>query len=98
VRLRDWEVAAIRQSAAEAFGPHAVVRLFGSRLDDRRRGGDIDLHLECCEATLDHNRRALFARRLQERLGERAIDIVYAPPHRALRPIDQVAISEGLIL
>lgn len=45
MRLSPAEVAAIGESAVQAFGEDAVVRVFGSRLDDSRRGGDIDLHI-----------------------------------------------------
>lgn len=46
MRLTGEEVAAIKASAREAFGASAVVRLFGSRIHDHLRGGDIDLHIE----------------------------------------------------
>ena len=46
VRLTADEVQAIKAAAAEAFGASAVVRLFGSRVDDTKRGGDIDLLIE----------------------------------------------------
>ena len=43
MRLTEHEVSAIKQAAREAFGDDAVVRLFGSRVHDDLRGGDIDL-------------------------------------------------------
>ncbi len=42
MRLPAHYPAAIRAAAIEAFGPSAVVRLFGSRVDDDKRGSDID--------------------------------------------------------
>ena len=44
MRLTSAEVSAIKAAARSAFGDTAVVRLFGSRVDDGARGGDIDLH------------------------------------------------------
>src|SRR5512144_3002065 len=46
MRLDPSEITAITATAAQVFGPSATVRLFGSRVDDRRRGGDIDLYIE----------------------------------------------------
>ena len=46
MRLEPEEVAAIKAAARHAFGADAVVRLFGSRVDDSLRGGDIDARIE----------------------------------------------------
>lgn len=43
MRLTMHEVAEMKAAAREAFGETEVVRLFGSRVDDSLRGGDIDL-------------------------------------------------------
>ncbi len=46
MRISPEQAQAIRHLAQEVAGEDARVRLFGSRLDDRARGGDIDLLLE----------------------------------------------------
>jgi len=38
MRLTRDQIAAIRQAAEESFGEGSQVWLFGSRVDDRRRG------------------------------------------------------------
>ena len=43
MRLNPDQIAQIRQSAMESFGPEARVWLFGSRVGDSKRGRDIDL-------------------------------------------------------
>jgi predicted nucleotidyltransferase len=43
MRLTENQVAAIRQAVADTFGAGAQVWLFGSRVDDNKRGGDINL-------------------------------------------------------
>ena len=43
MRLSQHQLAAIRTTATEVFGEQADVWLFGSRVDDRKKGGDIDL-------------------------------------------------------
>lgn len=43
MRITDYQRQVILESSLEVFGDEAEVRLFGSRLDDSKRGGDIDL-------------------------------------------------------
>jgi hypothetical protein len=44
--MRLNEYASIKRCAQRHFGPNCAVRLFGSRADDARCGGDIDLHVQ----------------------------------------------------
>ena len=46
MRLTPDQQSAIRAIAAETFGDEASIWLFGSRIDDNKRGGDIDLLIE----------------------------------------------------
>ena len=43
MRLSKREIEAILQVAEDIYGTDVKVYLFGSRVDDSRRGGDIDL-------------------------------------------------------
>jgi hypothetical protein len=61
MRLTAEQVNAIRRIASEEAGAESVVRLFGSRLDDTARGGDIDLLLE---VTYPVDNPALFTARI----------------------------------
>ncbi len=99
MRLRDDEIRIIREEVEHTFGPEAMVRLFGSRVDDTRRGGDIDLYIEAPgnERTWREQERRL-RHALLTRLGDQRIDIVTAPPGGKGRPIDQVALREGVAL
>jgi uncharacterized protein len=79
MRLTDFEKQAIA-AAAQAVLPHgAHVSLFGSRLHDERRGGDLDLLVELppgCSADEAVRLRSALAARLYRLIGERRIDIV----------------------
>ncbi|WP_414041098.1 hypothetical protein ACJU26_03125 [Acidithiobacillus sp. M4-SHS-6] len=43
MRLSPEQVAVIRQAAQESFGPDARVWLSGSRVDDGKMSGDVDV-------------------------------------------------------
>jgi len=75
VRLEEWEINEIKKSLREVFGENAKVYLFGSRIDDRKKGGDIDLYVEA--DNIDYEKEKEFWILLQERLGEQKIDIIY---------------------
>jgi predicted nucleotidyltransferase len=102
MRLRPKEISAIEQAAQETFPPGSVVRLFGSRLDDQRRGGDIDLLVEpptvpTARELVDQRNR--FIARLYRLLGERQIDVLIAPaglPDQ--RPVINAARRNGRVL
>ncbi|MEO6408667.1 MAG: nucleotidyltransferase domain-containing protein [Burkholderiaceae bacterium] len=75
MRLTDTERQAIRTAGMRHFG--RVPRPFGSRLDDSRRGGDIDLLIETDLAPAPAALRRVEPRaELWLALGERKIDVV----------------------
>ena len=43
MRLQSKEIQTILRVAKDIYGDGVQVYLFGSRLDDKKRGGDIDL-------------------------------------------------------
>ncbi|THD09530.1 nucleotidyltransferase family protein [Metallibacterium scheffleri] len=82
MRLTPEQAAIIRSAAAEVFGSDARVWLFGSRVDDAKRGGDIDLLIEAAQlpAVETFMRKVRFLGKLEESLGERKIDVVIQHP------------------
>ena len=83
MRLTDAEKAGIGWAAREVLPHGSRVLLFGSRTDDSRRGGDIDLLVEPPVAVDPAQEIALCSRlsaRLYRRIGERRIDIVVVHP------------------
>lgn len=76
MRLTSEQQRSIRQSVREA-DPAAAVYLFGSRVDDARRGGDIDLLVLSQRIGLRERLRLLM--RLEDRLGAQRIDLVVKP-------------------
>jgi predicted nucleotidyltransferase len=92
MRLTERDRTAIRAAVAERFGVEARALLFGSRTDDTRRGGDIDLLVETPVAPTDPLAAAVQIEvDLMRALGERRIDVLLSYPGVVERPIHQVA-------
>jgi len=99
MRLTRDQIAAIRQAAEESFGEGSQVWLFGSRVDDRRRGGDIDLLVRPAQAACipDLKRKVRFLGRLERSLGERKVDVLVDTAGDC-RPIVRLAHETGVRL
>ena len=102
MRLSEFDRVQLKKAVREIAGDRALVRLFGSRANDARRGGDIDLLVELAEP-LDRaeNPAWMTARiiaRAQTYIGERRIDVVLRDPGSRDLPIHQVARETGIPL
>jgi predicted nucleotidyltransferase len=99
MRLTTNEIEAIKTCARRFFGENALVRVFGSRTDDRTAGGDIDLHIEAAAVELATLRNELaFSAELKNMVGEQRIDIIVRPPAYDPQPIDRIALETGVPL
>ena len=98
MRLTEQEKAAIVRCAKSVFGENCVVRLFGSRVDDRRRGGDIDLHVVADARTSTLRDEIAFKLALADAFGERRVDVLLRPRTYVPRPIDRIAVGTGVEL
>jgi predicted nucleotidyltransferase len=99
MRLTDDQAQAIKQLAHQIVGEHAHVRVFGSRLDDSARGGDLDLMLELPEPA---DNPALMAARFSAKVSRlmlgRKVDVLIAAPNLMRLPIHDMAFKEGKAL
>jgi uncharacterized protein len=94
MRLNAAELQAIRDTL-HAVDPHGRVYLFGSRADDRRRAGDIDIFLESAKP-IDLKT----AMQLQYRLSlacDTKVDLLVKSPGDSDMPIHQIA-RQGILL
>lgn len=67
----------ILESVAAELGQEAKVFLFGSRVDDNKRGGDIDLLVEVPSRIDEMVRKKLrIISAIQRRIGEQKIDLI----------------------
>lgn len=94
MRLNEQQRHIIREAGLRHFG--VIPLVFGSRVDDTRRGGDIDLYIDKpMDAATAHQCETQLWVELQKRLGEQKIDIVTARIGEE-RPINRVARTQGV--
>ncbi len=101
MRLTPQQQSAIRTAVAETFGEDATIWLFGSRVDDNKRGGDIDLLIETkvLDVTTIVRSELAFLTKLQMKLGEQRIDVLVDYPSRQYTtPIFAIAKQLGVRL
>ena len=78
MRLSSEEVQGIKNALSE-IDNKAVVYLFGSRMDDNKKGGDIDLLIFSKKMGL--SQKIDFKTKLWDILDEQKIDVVIADKH-----------------
>ena len=99
MRLTPQQIDTIRQIVSEQAGPEATVRLFGSRVDDNARGGDVDLLVELPHPAEDPAPLAArIAGRISRAMQGRKVDVVLAAPNLKSLPIHEIARREGVLL
>jgi hypothetical protein len=99
MRLRPQDVIALRNAIYDLAPDARAIRLFGSRLDDNARGGDVDLMIDF-EKPIDNP--AVLSARLavgaSRALSNRKVDILLRAPNLMNSAIHQIALEEGIIL
>ncbi len=99
MRLSKQTQAVIIQTAHEIFNPSIHVKLFGSRLNDEAKGGDIDLLIESDHIIEKARRKSLqLVAKLQIRLGDQAIDILIIDPQTKKQAVHKEAQRTGVLL
>ncbi|MFN3957868.1 MAG: nucleotidyltransferase domain-containing protein [Tepidimonas ignava] len=96
MRLTAAQQRIIQETVRATVGDDATVVVFGSRLDDARRGGDVDLLIETNQPVpvLDRARLGL---RLQQRLGL-PFDLVFHCRGTPWTPFQKMAWDTGTAL
>lgn len=98
MRLTAEEIAAIKAATRLTFGSDAVVRLYGSRVQDMRCGGDIDLHVETPAKVDVWRLKDEFLERLFARIDEQRVDLIATTRGEEPSPIERIAYRDGLVL
>jgi len=96
MRLSEFYAKEIILKTKEIFGDKARVYLFGSRVDDAKKGGDIDLYIKPENNEDLYKKKIKFLVALEQMLGEQKIDVIIATDPS--RYIEQVAMKNGIEL
>ena len=99
MRLDDKDISIITDTFQEYF-KSGKLYLFGSRADDFKKGGDLDLYIEYDKPTsfasfysqIKHFRKQVF-----KKLNFYKVDVVYTYPEREERSIDKEG-RDGILL
>ena len=76
MRLSLRYISVIKKYFNQFFNDGEIY-LFGSRVDDTKKGGDIDLYLVLKEHTNLFEKKLKFLSRIKRELGEQKIDVIF---------------------
>jgi len=93
MRIKDHELQAIKE-CIRSRDPDVRIYLFGSRVSDREKGGDIDLLL--LSKRLNYDDKIKIRQTLYETIGEQKIDIVIAED--TSDPFVKMAMEQGVLI
>jgi len=99
MRITTAQNESIRHIVTELAGEDASVILFGSRVDDSKRGGDLDLMVGLSHVV---DNPAWLAAQLSAKISRmmigRRVDIVLSAPNLKKLPIHEQARLTGILL
>ncbi len=97
MRLSDFERNTIKNLAKQFYGQQAKVILFGSRVDDTKKGGDIDVFIETpLESSIKD--KLNFLVQLENKIGEQKVDLVVKSKNSPAKDIFNIAKATGIKL
>ena len=98
MRLTAIEKKSIIKHFKHIF-PHSQLYLFGSRVDESKKGGDIDLYIETKSEEYSYSKLLDFNASVQADIGEQKIDIVVNKIDKNItKPIYINAKKQGILL
>ena len=95
MRLTQSEIADIKRIFLEVF-ESGNIYLFGSRVDDAKKGGDIDLYIDSKSTSNRLAKKINFLSLLKQALGDQKIDVILSKDKSRL--IEKEALENGIKL
>jgi len=93
MRLRPDEIKAIKE-IIQSFDSEAKIWLYGSRTDDSKRGGDIDLLI--FSKKINFSDKLKIKSQLYPKIGEQKIDILIARDDK--QPFVRIALENAVLI
>jgi len=97
VRLSTAIKDQIIQYARHYFGDDIRIYLFGSRVDDDKKGGDIDILIEN-NKDMDMQIQIAFLKDIYKHVTQRKVDLLVKSPSTTDKPVFHTARREGVLL
>ncbi len=97
MRLANENILIIKNCVQNIFGENARVYLFGSRVDDAKKGGDIDLYLEIDDKQSVFEKKIELLSALRKSLGDQKFDLIINDFSKE-KDIYKIAKSTGILL
>lgn len=106
MRLKQWEMNGMVEAIEAVFKKEEIplrgieLRLYGSRTDDQKKGGDIDLLLRVPNDILSkiEDLRFRINIEMQERIGEQKIDLLIINQNVPEELFHRIALKQSLLL
>jgi len=95
MRLNKQEIEEIKNCFLEIF-KSGIIYLFGSRVDDSQKGGDIDLYIITDQTEDLPMKKIDFLVKLKKKIGDQKIDVIIS--RDKTRFIEQEALKNGIEL
>jgi predicted nucleotidyltransferase len=95
MRLSSKELSII-ESTIRSRDPEASIYLFGSRVNDDARGGDIDLLV--ISSLIGFRDEIAIRREILDEIGWQKLDLIVRPDKNSQTPIVRIAIESGIPL
>ena len=97
MRLSNFEIKTIKKCIEEHFGKKSKIYLFCSRVDDTKKGGDIDL-LILTNKEISHRDKIKFLVKVEDYGVERKVDLIIKTPNTKEKNIIKTAIETGVLI
>ncbi len=98
MRLSTEEIQHIKAVAQTLWGDELKIWLFGSRVDDTQKVGDIDLYIDISKKITPNSHSSRYIALLQQKIGEQKIDVLITDSTMHLQDIHLIAKQTGILL